>query len=201
MGERETWTAEEFGRSHVGWVGVVLADGSVPGPVFFDSGSGSSGRSVSQWSVYDGRRLRGPRAAAVRAVCSCGWAGPEHGLDWALIGDQDLAEAGDGQADACVRDWDGHIVAVGATTTPLPEAITLLMERLEEEIEKLTKTAPVAAVRAARRMEVTAVRVGYWAANGARADLSTEQAATALGLNEDATRSLLARLGGWSRYA
>ncbi|MGW7059520.1 hypothetical protein ACWGHM_13355 [Streptomyces sp. NPDC054904] len=201
MGEREMWTAKEFGRSHEGWVGVVLADGTVPGTVFFVSGSGSSGRSVSQWSVYDGRRFRGPRAAAVRAVCCCGWTGPDHRLDWALIGDRELVEAGDGQADACVRDWDGHIVQVEATTTPLPEAITVLLERLEEEIEKLTKTAPVAAVRAARRMEVTAGRVGYWAANGARADLSTEQAAAALGLNEDATRSLLARFGGWSRYA
>ncbi|MGW7313936.1 hypothetical protein [Streptomyces sp. NPDC054865] len=201
MGKRETWTTDEFGTSHEGAVGVVLADGGVPEPVYFDSGSGTGGRSVSQWSVYDGRYPRGPRAAAVRAVCSCGWTGAEHRLDWTAIGDQELAEAGDPQADACVRDWDDHTEQVEATTVPLPETVTGLLERLEEEIERPTKTSPVAGLRAARRMEVTAGRVGYWAARGTRADLSTERAAAALGLDENAVRALLARLGGWSPYA
>ncbi|MDX2391112.1 MULTISPECIES: hypothetical protein [unclassified Streptomyces] len=201
MGKRETWTTDEFGTSHEGAVGVVLADGSVPEPVYFDSGPGTGGRSVSQWSVYDGRYPRGPRAAAVRAVCSCGWTGSEHRLDWAAIGNQELAEAGDPQADACVRDWDEHTEQVEATTVPLPDAVTGLLERLEEEIERLTKTSPVAGLRAARRMEVTAGRVGYWAARGTRADLSNARAAAALGLDENAVRSLLARLGGWSPYA
>ncbi|MYR88696.1 hypothetical protein GTY41_28215 [Streptomyces sp. SID685] len=30
-GERETWTTGEFGSSHAGAVGVLLADGTVPG--------------------------------------------------------------------------------------------------------------------------------------------------------------------------
>lgn len=33
MGEQETWTTEEFGASHTGSVGVLLADGTVPSPV------------------------------------------------------------------------------------------------------------------------------------------------------------------------
>ncbi|MFD9302851.1 hypothetical protein ACFWCB_09210 [Streptomyces sp. NPDC060048] len=74
-----------------------------------------------------------------------------------------------------------------------------MLERLEEEIDKLTKTSPVAAVRAARRLEVTAERVGYWAARGTANDLDTAQAA-ALGLDEDAARRLMARFGRWSPY-
>ncbi|MET9469941.1 hypothetical protein ABZY44_35145 [Streptomyces sp. NPDC006544] len=153
-GRRETWTTEEFGTSHAGAVGVLLADGTVPGPVYFDSASGSGGEAVAQWSVYDGRSTRVSRAAALRAVCSCGWAGPEYRLDWDLIGKADLDAAAEDQADACERDWDEHTGHVEARAVPLPETVTMLLERLEEEIDRLTKTAPVAAVRAARRLEV-----------------------------------------------
>ncbi|MCX4775426.1 hypothetical protein [Streptomyces sp. NBC_01264] len=200
MSRRETWTTEEFGTSHTGAVEAVLGDGSVPAPVYFDSGSGGGGDTVSQWSVYDGGWPHVPKAAAVRAVCSCGWAGPDHRLDRETIAGRDLAVAGEDQADACDRDWYGHTDDVEATTVPLPETITTLLARLEEEIDKLTKTSPVAAVRAARRLEVTAERVGYWAARGTANDLDTEQAAAQFGLDEDAARKLLARLGRWSPY-
>ncbi|MER5730313.1 hypothetical protein ABT084_18595 [Streptomyces sp. NPDC002138] len=162
--------------------------------------SSSGGPSVSQWYVYDGRSPRVPRAAALRAVCSCGWTGPEHRLDWESIRGKVLAEAGADTADACLQDWDGHTVQVEATAIPLPETVTTLLERLEQEIDKLTKTSPAAAVRAARRLEVTAARAGYWAANGTRTDLTPEQAAAALGLDEAATRRLLARFGRWDLY-
>ncbi|GAA3271642.1 hypothetical protein [Streptomyces lavendulae] len=200
MGERETWMTEEFGASHEGAVEVVLSDGSVPEPVYFDSGSGSAGQRVSQWSVYDGRP-RIPRAAALRAVCSCGWKGSKQDLDWEAIGRQDLAEAGDGQADACERAWDTHTAAVEASTIPLPDTITMLLEQLEEEIDKLAKTSPIAAVRAARRTEITAEHVGYWAARSTLHDLTPGQAAAALGLTESAARSELARLGRYNLYA
>ncbi|AWZ06097.1 MULTISPECIES: hypothetical protein [unclassified Streptomyces] len=200
MARRETWTTEEFGSSHAGAVGVLLADGTVPGPVYFDSASGGGGEAVSQWNVYDGHSDRVPRAAALRAVCSCGWSGPEHRLDWEAVAGQDLVEGGDEQADACEQDWDGHTVQVEATTVPLPDTVTTLLEQLEQEIDKLTRTSPVAAVRAARRLEVTAERVGYWAARGTAGDLDAVQAATALGLDEDAARKLMARLGRWNPY-
>ncbi|MFI5761869.1 hypothetical protein ACIA8F_13115 [Streptomyces sp. NPDC051563] len=200
VSRRETWTTEEFGTSHTGAVEAVLADGTVPAPVYFDSGSGGGGDPVSQWSVYDGHWPHIPKAAALRAVCSCGWTGPEHRLDWAAIGDQDLEEGGGEQADAGERDWDGHTAQVETTAVPLPETVTTLLERLEEEIGKLTKSSPVAGVRAARRLEVVAERVGYWAARDTAADLDTAQAAVHLGLNEDAARKLMARFGRWSPY-
>lgn len=198
VGRRETWTTEEFGTSHAGAVGVLLADGTVPDSVYFDSGSGSGGEAVAQWSVYDGRFTCPSRAASLRAVCSCGWAGPAHRLDWGAIGDQDLVDGGDEQADACARDWDEHTAEVEARTVPLPESVTTLLERLEEEIGKLTKTSPVAAVRAARRLEVAAERMGYWAARSTANDLDAAQAAAHLGLDENATRTLMARFGRWS---
>ncbi|WP_280919068.1 hypothetical protein [Streptomyces sp. SPB4] len=200
MGERETWMTEEFGTSHEGAVEVLLADGTVPAPVHFDSGSGTAGHRVSQWSVYDGRPGT-PRAAALRAVCSCGWKGPEQQLDWEVIGGRNLVEAGDGQADACERAWDAHTATVEASTIPLPDTITMLLEQLEEEIDKLAKTSPIAAVRAARRTAIAAERVGYWAARSTLHDHTPRQAAAALGLTESATRSELARLGRYNPYA
>ncbi|MFD3418826.1 hypothetical protein [Streptomyces decoyicus] len=200
MDERETWTTEEFGSSHAGAIGVLLADGTVPAAAFFDTNSGAGGQSVSHWSIYDGRFAHVPRAAALRAVCSCGWNGPEHELSWDVIGDWRLIEAASGTADMCTQDWDAHTVEVEQSAIPLPESVTALLTQLEEEIEKLAKTSPLSAVRAARWLEVSAVQVGYWAAHDARRDTTAEQAASALGLNEDAARKLMARFGRWSPY-
>ncbi|MFI1259109.1 hypothetical protein ACH4U6_35940 [Streptomyces netropsis] len=140
------------------------------------------------------RRTVGP------AVCSCGWTGPERQLDWDDIGDRDLAQAAGGTADACSQDWDVHTEEVEQSAVPLPEAVTSLLTQLQEEIEKLEKTSPLAAVRAARRLEVTAVEVAYWPAHEARKNATSEQAATALGLNESDARKLMARFGRWSPY-
>ncbi len=112
-----------------------------------------------------------------------------------------LTEGADDQADACDRDWEGHTAQVEAATIPLPETVTPLLAQLEEEIDKLTKTSPVAAVRAARRLEVVAERVGYWAARDTTSDLDAAQAAVHLGLDADAARRLMARFGRWSRTA
>ncbi|MFF3018222.1 hypothetical protein [Streptomyces sp. NPDC057939] len=56
-------------------------------------------------------------------------------------------------------------------------------------------------MRAARRLEVVAERVGYWAARDTRADLTSAQAAVALGLDEKTAIRLMARFGRWSPYA
>jgi len=199
-GERETWTTGEFGRSHAGAVGVLLADGTVPAPVIFDASSSGNSSRVSDWSVYDGRRFHGPRAAALRGVCSCGWSGPERPLDWAAIGDQDLWLAADQTADDCYQDWDAHTADVALTAIPVPEAVTHLLEQVEQAIEELAKTSPLAAVRATRRLEVLATETGYWAARNALQDATPQQAAAALGLDVEAARGHLARLGRLSLY-
>ncbi|MFC3259683.1 hypothetical protein [Streptomyces xanthochromogenes] len=166
--------------------------------------SSGDGHQVSQWSIYDGAGLgHGPRAAGLRAVCSCGWNGPEHRLDWEEIGDQPLdeaAEAAEAVAETCSMDWDGHTEDVERSAIPLPESVTVLLEQLRGELEKLEKTSPLAALRAVRRLEVTAVEVGYWAAHAGRGDATVEQTAAALGLSQGEARKTLARFGRWSPY-
>ncbi|MFE2148163.1 hypothetical protein ACFXA3_41735, partial [Streptomyces sp. NPDC059456] len=80
----ETWTSDEYGTSHEGRGGVLLADGTAPEPVYFDSSSSGSGWQVRHWSVYDGEGpcTPCPKAAALRAECSCGWTGEPRPVDW-----------------------------------------------------------------------------------------------------------------------
>ncbi|MFD0272236.1 hypothetical protein ACFVGY_37575 [Streptomyces sp. NPDC127106] len=196
----QTWESDEFGASHRGRVGVLLADGSVPGPVYFDAASGAGGQTVTHWSVYDGRWPNAPRAACLQAVCSCGWAGPEHRLDWEAIGKAELHQAGLDDADRCQDDFDRHITDIDRRAVSLPAELETLLDDMELAIEQLAKDAPVAAVRAARRLEILAGRTGYTAAH-ASLDQDPEQVAAALGLNTDQTRTLLARFGRWSPYS
>ncbi|MFI2189102.1 hypothetical protein [Streptomyces sioyaensis] len=83
-------------------------------------------------------------------MCSCGWNGPEHRLDWGVTGERKLVEAADGTAETCVEDWDVHAAEVEQSAIPLPETVTSLLAQLQEEIEKLAKTSLLTAVRAAR---------------------------------------------------
>ncbi|MET7826818.1 hypothetical protein ABZT23_19270 [Streptomyces sp. NPDC005386] len=97
-----------------------------------------------------------------------------------------------------MRDWDKHTVEVERSAVPLPEAVTTLLAQLETEVEKRAKSSPLAAIRAARRLEVLAAQTAYWPACDARRDAEPGQAAAALGLDESGARALLARFGRWS---
>ncbi|MFB8236071.1 hypothetical protein ACFC58_05915 [Kitasatospora purpeofusca] len=142
-----------------------------------------------------------PKAHALRAACSCGWTGTEYPLDWEQIGEQDLRMAAGDLAEECETEWwDGHTSTVEKSAIAVPEDITDLLSLVSEKIEKLASRSPLAAVRAARLLEVAAVRAAYWPAHDARARASPAEAAAALGLNEDDTRYLLARFGNWSPY-
>ncbi|MEV5595292.1 hypothetical protein [Streptomyces sp. NPDC052496] len=197
----ESWTDDEYGASHEGTVKVLLDDGSTAEPVYFDVGSGGYVPSSSHWSIYDGRSPNTPRASAFRATCACGWVGARHALDWGKVGDQPLHTAAAADADRCLTDWDRHIVEVGETTVPVPEGIAGLLDKLEAEIERYAEESPVGAVKLARRMEISAANVGYWAARKARGALSTEDVAAGLGLSAGQAASLLARFGRWSPYS
>ncbi|KJS56101.1 hypothetical protein VM98_09160 [Streptomyces rubellomurinus subsp. indigoferus] len=194
MGDRETWTSVEFGGSHRGWAGVLVADGSVPRPVYFSMMSGGDGHSVSQWSVYDGRHGR-PRAAALRAVCACGWSGPERRLDWEEFGEEELDVAGYPVAELCEQDWDDHLEDVDRSTLPLPETVACLLRQLEEEIDTLRASSPLAAVRAARKAEVVVQRAVERAARDVGYDMDLDDVAAALGLDDAEAKQLLIRLG------
>ncbi|MET7486410.1 hypothetical protein [Streptomyces sp. NPDC005538] len=184
------WRSEEFGESHEGIVGAVLADGSEPKPVYLDVGSGGNGFQTCEWWAYNGRLSR-PKAAAWRASCVCGWRGESRPIDWGQVEGHDLTDLDTSEA---YDDWWEHINAVERRTVPLPEELSDLMEQLEERLDALAATAPVAALKAVAMLERMAGRVGREAAYGAQADdVSSESLGTALGLSVSRARSRLYR--------
>ncbi|MFJ2746246.1 hypothetical protein ACIO3O_42035 [Streptomyces sp. NPDC087440] len=197
--EDETWTYELYGKSHEGRVSVLLEDGETPKPVYVTSMSGGDARRVTHWAVYDGAKFHGPKAAALRATCSCGWEGETHTLDWEGFGDKPFYEAGSSIADKCELEWDQHTSQVGTTTAPLPTAITERLEELEREVEKLVRESPVAGLKAVHVLQVRAAALGHNAARAA-ASQPVEDVAAGLGMNGKETKALMARLGGWSLY-
>ncbi|MFI6406014.1 hypothetical protein [Streptomyces sp. NPDC050548] len=184
------WRSEEFGESHEGIVGATLADGSEPKPVYLDVGSGTNGFQTCEWWAYNGWLGR-PKAAAWRASCACGWRGESHPIDWDQVEDHDLDDLDTSDA---YEDWWEHINAVERRTVPLPEELSDLIEQLEERLDALAETAPVAALKAVAMLERMASRVGREAAYGVRADdVSGEALGKALGLSVNRARSRVDR--------
>ncbi|MDK9496138.1 hypothetical protein QEZ40_000480 [Streptomyces katrae] len=195
-----TWTSDEFGTSHEGRVGVLLADGTVPKPVYFDSASGTAGRDISHWSVYDGStHPTRPTADALRPECSCGWSGTAHPVEWDPAAERPFHESARAAAEQCEEDWDRHINAVRDTTVALPTELEVLLRSVGDAIERLSWDSPAAAIKAARSLELIAQRTAYGAAHDAR-DQEPAEVAAALGLTPDHAQALLARFGGWDFY-
>ncbi|MFF3500155.1 hypothetical protein [Streptomyces sp. NPDC003247] len=185
------WTSEEFGSSHEGIAGAVLADGSEPKAVLLDFGSGADGGlETSEWWAYDGR-LRRPRAAGYRAACACGWRGETRPIDWERVPEDRPYDLDTGPAHG---DWVEHLRAVERRTVPLPDELTDLIERLEHHLVTLVDQAPVAALRAVTALERLLPGIGREAAQAVRDDeLSWDSVGTALGIGPERARSLLTR--------
>ncbi|MGW5611484.1 endonuclease/exonuclease/phosphatase family protein [Streptomyces sp. NPDC003753] len=180
------WRTEEFGQSHEGVAGAVLADGSEPKPVYLDVGSGSAGHETSEWWAYDGI-MRRPKAAAVRGSCSCGWRGQSYPIDWTQMKDDRLDEL---DVSGPYDDWLEHIRTVERQTVPLPADLAQVMDQLEEHLTALAEQAPAAALKAVARLERLAVSAGREAACAAEADeLSPETIGKALGVSAARARS------------
>ncbi|MFI9649350.1 hypothetical protein ACIHAA_24010 [Streptomyces sp. NPDC052040] len=182
------WRTEDFGESHEGIAGAVLADGSEPGPVYLDIGGGFAGHPTSEWWAYDGR-LHRPRAAACRGACACGWRGRSHRIDWDRVTDGRLDEV---DVSGPYDDWCEHIRAVERRTVPLPRDLDETIEQLETRLTTLVRQAPMAALRAVVRLERLAASAGRDAACAAEADeVPPETVGEALGLSADSAGSLL----------
>ncbi|MFI9630210.1 hypothetical protein [Streptomyces sp. NPDC052042] len=186
------WESEEFGTEHEGRPGVLLADGTEPGPVYFDAGSGSTVHRSTDWRVYDGT-LGAPAATHLRGACSCGWRGTRHcPLDW---------EAADRRRPYLTdttgpeRDWNAHITDVQNRTAPVPAELLALLDQAEKRLPNLAAENPLAALRAVATLE----RLIRQAAGDAALSLDTPNGPSwdtigqALGISAETARSRLTR--------
>ncbi|MGP3988866.1 hypothetical protein [Streptomyces sp. 3N207] len=184
------WRSEEFGASHAGWAGALLADGSEPGPAYLDVGSGPRMEETAEWWAYDGRLSSRPRAAWVRAACACGWRGERR---FPVEPDQ-LGGRGDFDDSGARQEWRRHIREVELRSVPLPVGLAEKLEQLGDELLALADQAPLAAVRAVGELERLTVDVGHLAARNIHADeIPWDAAGEALGLSEREARSRIIR--------
>jgi hypothetical protein len=141
---------DESGR-HTGYVVAVLQDGLEPAPV-------PGGR--KPWWFYNG--ADGPRAAAVRGACECGWRGTQtHPI---TRGDDEATEGTDRPVGPAA-DWDAHVIAAeGAVPYDVEQMLTALQRRITE----LSATQPVTALRVAARVEQAAPGYSLDAVRAAR---------------------------------
>ncbi|MFE7092985.1 hypothetical protein [Streptomyces erythrochromogenes] len=173
-------------------MGVLLADGSEPGPVYFDVGSGPTMPSSTAWHAYDGRYGR-PRAAVLRGSCSCGWRGvAEYPLDWtALPKDAPLYEA-DVDLSGPVADYGAHLSVIRDGTVQLPERLTGLLTELVRQLNQLAVEEPLVALKALADLQHGIAQTGHEAAYELVAeDVPIKEVATALGTSEAAARNYL----------
>ncbi|GGY69577.1 hypothetical protein [Streptomyces xanthochromogenes] len=181
-----------LGAAHEGSVGVRLADGSEPGPVYFDVGSGSHMPSSTQWHVYDGRFGR-PRATVLRGSCSCGWRGmAEYPLDWTTLPkDKPLYEAGI-DLSGPIADHEAHLSVIRAAAVQLPAELIDLFTDLVRRLNGLTAQEPLVALKALADLRYIVAQAGEEATNEITAmEVPIEQVAAALGTSEAAARSYL----------
>lgn len=185
------WQRDGF-LAHEGAVGVLLADGSEPGPVYFDTGSGGHFHKSTDWWIYDGT-FRAPVAERMRAKCACGWrAENSYLVDWDQVERRD-PHAYDTSAPA--GDWKAHIDDVKARTVPLPANVTDLLSQLQEKLEALVDDAPLAALKAVNDLEEIVASIAPVAASIAvRGDeIPWPRIAEGLGTTEPDARSRLHR--------
>ncbi|MFJ9597996.1 hypothetical protein ACIRS3_35280 [Streptomyces virginiae] len=178
--------------AHTGTVGVLLADGSEPAPVYYDVGSGAHMPSSREWHSYDGRSGR-PRAAALRGSCSCGWRGmAEYPLDWTVLPvDRPLYEA-DVDLSGPVADYDAHLSVIRDSAVQLPPDLVGLLTELVRRLEGLAAEEPLVALKALADLRYVIAEVGQdTACEAAAQEVPLEEIATGLGTSEAAARTYL----------
>lgn len=182
-------TLNDLGAAHEGAVGVLLEDGSEPGPVYFDVGSGGHMPSSTEWHAYDGRFGR-PKAALLRGACACGWRGAaEYPLDWTVLDDQRPLYEADVDLAGPIADYEAHLTVVRDAAVPLPEPLTVLLNALLENLETAAVKDPLVALKALADLRYIMAGVGADAALAVQVGrIPMETVATALGTSEAAAR-------------
>ncbi|MFE9045973.1 hypothetical protein ACFYOG_34400 [Streptomyces sp. NPDC007818] len=179
-------------EGHVGRVGVLLEDGTVPGPVYIDIGSGGGGAAVSDWFSYDGSFGR-PRADRMRAVCACGWAsGTAYPIDWELVPDLQPHLF---DTSAPERDWAAHTRKVTTAAVQVPEDIARVISQVRERLDKLEDHDPLTALRIVTALDAVIEIDGTAIARTAAYKHTDREIAAALGSTEKALTARLRRYG------
>ncbi|MFJ2597384.1 hypothetical protein [Streptomyces erythrochromogenes] len=168
---------------------MLLEDGSEPGPVYFDVGSGAHVPLSTEWHAYDGRFGR-PKAALLRGACACGWRGAAaYPLDGTVLDDnKPLYEAGVDLAGP-IGDFNAHLTVVRDAAVPLPEPLTVLLTALTETLETAAVKDPLVALKALVALGHLIAEVGADAALAVQVGrVPIETVTTALGTSETAAR-------------
>ncbi|MFD5619266.1 hypothetical protein [Streptomyces yangpuensis] len=181
-----------LGAAHEGVVGVLLADGSEPGPVYFDVGSGAHMPSSTAWHAYDGRFNR-PRAALLRGSCTCGWRGAaEYPLDWTTLPDDTPLYEADVDLAGPIADYEARLSVIRDTAVPLPTGLAGLLSELVRQLGRPAAEEPLVALKALADLRHIIAQTGQDAAYElADRDMPIEQVATALGTSTAAARTYL----------
>ncbi|WP_329391541.1 hypothetical protein OG625_39925 (plasmid) [Streptomyces sp. NBC_01351] len=186
-------TLRDLKAAHEGSVGVLLEDGTEPGPVYFDVGSGGEMPTSTEWHVYDGRFGR-PRAAVLRGACSCGWRGPaQYPLDWTTLGELPLYEA-DVDLDGPIADVGAHLTVIRDASVPLPETLSAVLTELTGQLSNLSLASPLVVLKALADLQYLIAEVGEDAANALLDEgVPIDEVATGLGTSEAAARRYVTR--------
>ncbi|MFI8372074.1 hypothetical protein [Streptomyces sp. NPDC085466] len=177
-------------EGHVGKVGVLLEDGTVPGPVYIDMGSGSYVPSFTDWWYYDGWGRR-PLADRMRAVCACGWqGGTTYPIDWKRVPRREPYMY---DTSGPERDWEQHTRQVNEAALPLPEDVARLISRIRERLDDIGDDDPLTALRIVGALDTIVDTDGCYATRVATRRHTDEEIATALGSTEKATAARLRR--------
>ncbi|MFE6713889.1 hypothetical protein [Streptomyces sp. NPDC057695] len=168
---------------------MPLEDGTVPGPVYIDLGSGSHIPSFTGWWFYTGSGTA-PRAVRMRAVCACGWHGETtYPIDWGRVDHRDPHRY---DTSGPERDWEDHTRHVNAAAVPVPEDVATLLSQLRARLEDM-EDQPLTALRIIGELDSIIAIHGSYTARHAAAEHSPEEIATALGATEKAADARLRR--------
>ncbi|WP_037708961.1 hypothetical protein [Streptomyces griseus] len=177
-------------EGHVGKVGVLLEDGTVPGPVCIDLGSGSYVPSFTDWWYYDGTHRR-PLADRMRAVCACGWSGERtYPIDWKRVRPREPYHY---DTSGPERDWEDHTRRINAAAVQLPEDVARLISRIRERLDDIEGDDPLTALRIVGELDSVVEVNGSYATRLATRKHTDEEIATALGATEKALNTRLRR--------
>lgn len=177
-------------EGHVGKVGVLMEDGTVPGPVYIDIGSSGGAPGLTDWFYYDGTWGR-PRAHRMRGVCACGWASDTtYPIDWDRVPDMEPHLY---DTSAPERDWACHSRQVVAAAVPLPEDIARFISAIRERLDAAEDTDPLTALRIIIALDTVIEIDAAYITRAATAKHTDKEIADALGSTQTALAARLRR--------